>query len=83
MGGSGGLVVFVATTSIEESGVMSCVFILFVYRVVIPQKRVELKSFSRSVQKVVQGLRATVTMTGDTARIHDDNSRVHIQSETT
>lgn len=81
MGGSGGLVVFAATTSIEESGVMPCVFILFVYRVVIPQKRVELKSFSRSVQKVVQGLWAT--MTGDTARIHDDNSSVHIQSERT
>lgn len=47
--------------SIEESGVLSCVFILFVNRVVIPQKR----SFSRSVQKVVRELWAT--MTGDIA----------------
>lgn len=49
--------VIIIVRSIEESGVLSCVFILFVYRVVnlIPQKGVELKSFSRSVGKVVRG----------------------------
>lgn len=47
--------VIIIVRSIEESGVLSCVFIRFVYRVVIPQRRVELKAFSRSVQKVVRG----------------------------